>query len=206
MKKVALALALTLAAGAASAHDTVLSFGTFEKAGITTEGLMFDAEGSIGSFNYELGAFDGNANGIDANAATLDVNWTGLALGTVDVGPALSYGYAEVGGISDEGFAGGAAMRTELGSVAVKGDLLISFEDSDAWSASIDGRVPVGERLTAMAAYSYVDDGAVTESHTVELGGRYDLNAGTFLEATVETERSRGTTGTGANLGLGFKF
>lgn len=208
MKKLLLATALTLSAGAAFAQDptVVLSFSTFEKDGVRTEGLAYDSEGSIGNFGYEVYAFDGDANGVDAKAAGLKANWTGLNLGQVAVGPALGYDRVSIGGVSADDTKFGAAMKTSFGSVDVKGDALFSLDGNDAWIASLDGRMPVGDKLTALASYTYADPGTKFESHQLELGARYEVTTNAFIEATVDAERSAGTTGTGASLGVGLKF
>jgi hypothetical protein len=208
MKKLLLATAITLSAGAAFAQENnvVLSFDTFEKNGVTTEGLQYDFEGSLGDFAYEGYAFDGDVNNVDAKAAGLKANWTGLNLGQIAVGPALSYDRASIAGISGDDAAAGVAMKTSFGSVDVKGDALFSLDTSNAWVGTIDGRMPIGEKLTALAEYSYVDVGDQFESHQLELGARYDVTPNAFVQATIDAERSAGDTGTGASLGLGLKF
>lgn len=208
MKKLLLATALTLSAGAAFAQDptVVLSFSTFEKDGVRVEGLAFDSEGSIGDFGYEGYAFDGDANGVDAKAVGLKANWTGLNLGKIAVGPALGYDRVSIGGISADDTKAGVAMKTTFGSVDVKGDALFSLDGDGVWTGSVDGQMPVGDKLTALAGYTYADPGTKFESHQLELGARYDVTTNAFIEATVAAERSAGTTGAGASLGLGLKF
>jgi hypothetical protein len=207
MKKILLATALTLFAGTAFAENSVvLSFDTFEKNGITTKGLRYDLEGSIGNFAYKGYAFDGDVQTLDFKAVGLKANWTGLNLGPIAVGPALSYNHQSLVGASDDVVSAGLALKTSIGSVAIKSDALFSLDNSNTRIGTLSGQMPIGNKFSAKAEYSYVDVGNPFKSHQFAIGARYDMTKNTFIEALINAERSAGQTGTGAIIGLGLRF
>jgi FlaG/FlaF family flagellin (archaellin) len=211
MKTLLLATALALTTGAAFADTTientvVLSYDSFKKDDVRTEGFKLDVEGAVNDFGYEGYAFDGDAEGFNAQASGLKANWTGWNLGEVGVGPAMAYDHASTQGLSSSDFAVGAAMKTTIGTVDIKGDAVFSTDINNAWRGTIDGRFPIGDKVTGLGKYSYVDVGDQFESHQFELGARYDLTNSVFIEGTFDGERSAGSTGSGGTLGLGLKF
>lgn len=203
----ALAVALSGAAGtAAMAENTAtLSYGTFEKNDATTQGLVYEFEGTIAGFGYDGYVFDGDTEGTDTKVAGAKLDWTGVNLYGFGVGPAVAYNYLSVGEESLDGWSGGVAAKGAFGRANVTTNALVSFDDKEYWAVTVDGEMPLTQKTTMLADYAFIKADS-EDSQMLALGARYDISATTYVEGQALVERSLDETGAGARIGVGFRF
>lgn len=201
-----LAAVLALSGTAAMADNTAtLSYGTFEKNDVTTNGLVYDFKGDFAGFGYEGYVFDGDTDGFDTKVAGAKLDWTGVQFQGFGVGPALAYNYLSVGGADIDGFSGGVAAKGAFGRTQVTADALVSFDDKEYWAFVAQGEMPVATKTTLLADYAYIKADS-DDSQILGLGARYDVTPTTYVEGKSLVERSFSETGAGARLGVGFRF
>lgn len=206
MKTTLLALALATTGTAALADNTVtLSYGGFEKADVTTSGLVYDFEGNAGGFGYEGYVFDGDVENVDAKLAGAKINWTGVNFQGFGVGPAVAYNYGSIAGTSADDWAAGIAARGAFGRHEIEADALVSLDDKEIWAVSLSGQTPVGRQTTILSDYTFAKDNS-EDSHLLALGARYDVTPTAYVEGQALVERSFSETGTGLRAGVGFRF
>jgi hypothetical protein len=205
------ALVATLLSTAAFAQDETrvgITAATENQAGLDVEsyGLVFD--GDNGAFNYGLTLQTGDVEGIDYDASSADLTWTGIGKSeALMFGPTISYSAADLEGFDsvDATFAG-VAVQSKMDNFRVKADITGDIDDFETnWATSVEADYYMSPRATLEGDYAYLemDD---TPTHSLRLGGRYNVTTKTYAEAGALLNSVDGDQGTGAYVGAGFRF
>lgn len=200
------ALAIAASASVASAETRMsTSYSDMEIGGVETQGLTFEIDGYQSDFDYELSFTDGEVGGSQYQAFDAQVGWLGLDMGAVQAGPVLSYQSAEVNNAGWNDYtAAGVMMRAQIDAFTVTADLQSDVENfGDDYVAGLEGVYAVNAAVDVFGDYTYTD---VADQHELELGARYVMANGLYVEAAGQFQDINGTSGKGARVGVGVRF
>ena len=211
MRKILL-LAATLAALPLTViAQTNTAVTAYEAQRYSIDGERFDAHGLRHDMTGEY------ASGLqfDSTLRTSDIDGVALRQASIDVrylwngavGPQLGYDYARLAGLSADRFTFGLAGAHRLDNATSITGALVSDLDAfgDDFAARIDAEREIAAGFTLYGGLNVERFDGVT-GRGLELGSRYGIGKGAFIDGRANYERIQGDSRRSLSVGIGFAF